>query len=300
MYREAFVCAKEEELEAFCCYSYAPETQPQPFDPSDPFQQMVIGLHGRTISPWGSDFDLVSSTADGFAPGFLGRKEGWKLYVNCEAEEFDLPDDARGLDKALRERLPGLDFPLSGPASKVKIGKWYVPFVFVKEGAPKTMRDERRASMFYSVALEQRWEKIYGVERRSDEEEEGSIVTVDCSVRSEVARIGDREAEIVRDVGDSGLVWFKSGDGSGVDSRVGLSSVLVERIKWEEERGGFYGVGKVKEVRVERREECGGNFKWKRFGCYVLVERFVFQRMDGTLALSYEFRHTHQVRTKWE
>ncbi|TQD75209.1 hypothetical protein C1H46_039250 [Malus baccata] len=47
-------------------------------------------------------------------------------------------------------------------------------------------------------------------------------------------------------------------------------------------------------------EEFGGVYKWRKFGCYVLVERFVLKRMDGSLVLTYDFRHTHHIRSTWE
>lgn len=51
---------------------------------------------------------------------------------------------------------------------------------------------------------------------------------------------------------------------------------------------------------MKRIEEFGGVGEWRKFGCYVLVERFVLKRMDGSLVLTYDFKHTHHVRTKWE
>ncbi|CAB4295499.1 unnamed protein product [Prunus armeniaca] len=74
-------------------------------------------------------------------------------------------------------------------------------------------------------------------------------------------------------------------------------------MKWEQGRVGWVG-GNERRVRVERVEEFGGTGgRWKRFGCYVLVERFVLKRMsmNGSLALlTYDFKHTHQIRSKWE
>ncbi|CAN1296165.1 hypothetical protein LINPERPRIM_LOCUS23052 [Linum perenne] len=55
-------------------------------------------------------------------------------------------------------------------------------------------------------------------------------------------------------------------------------------------------------VRLMKRVEFeGGAVKiWKRFGYFVLVERFVLRRIDGSFLMSYEFKHLHQFRTKWE
>ena len=99
---------------------------------------------------------------------------------------------------------------------------------------------------------------------------------------------------------DDGFMWFKSSDGVGGERSVGLSMKIVERMKWEQERVGWVS-GDERQVRVERVEEFGGTGEWKKFACYVLVERFVLKRMDGSLALLiYDFKHTHQIRCKWE
>ncbi|KAL4303782.1 hypothetical protein GQ457_10G027810 [Hibiscus cannabinus] len=84
-------------------------------------------------------------------------------------------------------------------------------------------------------------------------------------------------------------MWF----GSSM-AGVGLSLVIVERMKWEEERSGWKGGHE----RLKKMEKNGG--VWNKFGCYVLVERFVLRRMDGSLVLTYDFKHTHVVRNKWE
>lgn len=56
------------------------------------------------------------------------------------------------------------------------------------------------------------------------------------------------------------------------------------------------------EKRVNKVEEFGGKMKseWREFCCYVLVERFVLKRRDGSLVLTCDFRHTHQIRSRWE
>lgn len=295
--REAFACSTEEELETCCFYTYAPETQPQVFDPRNIYQQMEISLHGRQISPWGSDFEAKSIAPDGFAPGFLGRREGWKLLIRSDqGPEFDL-GDAQGLNAGLRTHLPDFNFALSCEKSMpVVVGKWYTPFMFVKEGTPKTLKDQMRMSMFYEITLEQNWEQIFACDNNNTSG--GNSVAVDAVVKSEVVVVGGLEAVVdERDLGD-GVLWFRSVNNAGSETSIGLSLALVERMKWEQERVG-YVVGKEKEV--EKREEYkGGLGEWKRFGCYVLVERFVFKRLDGSLALTHKFRHTHQIRTKWE
>ncbi|KAH7515383.1 hypothetical protein FEM48_Zijuj10G0020600 [Ziziphus jujuba var. spinosa] len=120
-----------------------------------------------------------------------------------------------------------------------------------------------------------------------------NAVVVDVSIEREEVAIGGRKdggVHVERD-GFNGLMWSK-GDGISV----GLSLVILERMEWEEKRFGWVG-GKEKEVRVKKVEEFG---EWKKFGCYVLVERFVLKRMDGSLVLTYDFRHTNQIRSRWE
>jgi hypothetical protein len=83
---------------------------------------------------------------------------------------------------------------------------------------------------------------------------------------------------------------------------VGLDMVLWERMRWEVEKGGRWvataGNGDEERIqRTERRDDGLGH--WSKFGCYLLVERFVLRRMDGTVALTCEFRHTDKIRAKW-
>uniref|UniRef100_J3MSY2 Uncharacterized protein n=1 Tax=Oryza brachyantha TaxID=4533 RepID=J3MSY2_ORYBR len=47
--------------------------------------------------------------------------------------------------------------------------------------------------------------------------------------------------------------------------------------------------------RIERVERHAGRDSWDRFGCYLLVEMFVLRRMDGSVALTHDFR----IRTLW-
>ena len=154
--------------------------------------------------------------------------------------------------------------------------------------------------MYYEMTLEQRWEKIYTCEQ-SDLIEGHNAVVVDVPVERQVVAIGGREGGgKVHAEGDvvNGLVWYKGDQGS----QVGLSLVIVERMEWEEKRVGWVNGGKERKVRVKKVEEYGGKKKseLREFGCYVLVERFVLKRMDGSLVLTCDFRLTHQIRSRWE
>ncbi|KAE9615430.1 hypothetical protein Lalb_Chr04g0255131 [Lupinus albus] len=114
-----------------------------------------------------------------------------------------------------------------------------------------------------------------------------------------VARVAGRDAVCDENGVQESVLWFKSFDEKGAEISVGLSLEIVERMKWEQGRVGWVG-GNDRKVRLERVEEFGLNKMWKHFSCYVLVESFVLKRMDGKLVLAYDYRHTHQIRCKWE
>ncbi|KAL3582029.1 hypothetical protein D5086_016361 [Populus alba] len=82
------------------------------------------------------------------------------------------------------------------------------------------------------------------------------------------------------------------------ETSVGLRMEIVEGMKWVQGVGG--ASGDEREVRVKREEVFDGKGRWRRFGCYVLVERFALKRMDGSLLLTYDFRHPHRIRSGWE
>ena len=171
--------------------------------------------------------------------------------------------------------------------------------MFVKEG--KRVKEQMKKSVFYELTLEQRWEKIFSKEN-IEHSGENRGVFIDVVVQTEVAKVEGRESVWDDEHGVDGerVVWFKS-FGDGVSERsVGLSLEIVDGMKWEQERVGWIG-GNERQVRVERVEEFEGTMnKWVKFGCYVVVESFVLKAMDGRLVLSYEFRHKHQIRCKWE
>ncbi|KAJ6670678.1 hypothetical protein OIU85_014533 [Salix viminalis] len=205
---------------------------------------------------------------------------------------FELKE-AAGVDRNLRARLPDFHFPLSQRSSApVALGSWYCPFMFIKEGK---LKDQMSISRYYGMKLEQRWEQIFASEYNSSD---GHSVVVNAVVQRETVSVAGREAAPDRRNTADGVMWFRSsGDvGGGGGASVGLSLEIVEGMKWERGRGGWLG-GDETEVTVERVEEFGGIGGWKKFGCYVLVERFVLTRMDGSLVLTYDFKHTHHIRS---
>ncbi|KAF9677251.1 hypothetical protein SADUNF_Sadunf08G0088500 [Salix dunnii] len=282
---EAHTNATEDDV-ATCCFGCCiPDMETEPFDPKDVRQQFEIRKRG-----WGG-YVAKSAAPDGFPPGFLRRK-GWRVETST-ASDFKL-NEAPGLDRNLRDRLPDFHFPLSQTSSaSVVVGKWYCPFMFIKEGK---LKDQLTASRYYEMTLEQRWEQIFTCENGLSG---GNSVIVDAVVQREVIAVAGREVEPdERNVVD-GVMRFRSSSNGGGEASLGLGLEIVERMKWEQERAGWLG-GNESYVTVKRVEEFGGIGGWKKLGCYTLVERFVLRRMDGSLVLTYDFKHTHQIRSRWE
>ncbi|KAK8567458.1 hypothetical protein V6N13_105423 [Hibiscus sabdariffa] len=278
---EAFTNSSEED--AFtCCFSRCfPDIKRQPADHHDVYQQFEISkTSGCSVG-----FVAKSVAPDGVPPGFLKRK-GWTAGFSTP-RSFHL-GEGPGLDTALRARLPQFDFPLSCKNSQpLVVGKWYCPFIFIKDGAPK---DQMAKSRYYEMTLEQQWEQVFAC---NNDYNEDNMVVVDVGVEREEVRVNGMSREISVEDRETidGVMWF-----GGSTAGVGLSLVIVERMKWEQERFGWNG-GHERLKKVEKMEKNG---VWNKFGCYVLVERFVLRRMDGSLVLTYDFKHTHVVRNKWE
>ena len=153
--------------------------------------------------------------------------------------------------------------------------------------------------MYYQMTLEQSWEQIYSCEIDSSKGND-SAVDVDVSVEREVVMVSGNEVTNVERDGANGVVWFRSLSKVGGEVCLGLSLEIVERMEWEQKRVGWVR-GNEKRVRVKKVEEFGGMKNgWRRFGCYVLVEKFLLRRTDGSLVLMHDFKHTHQIRSKWE
>lgn len=159
--------------------------------------------------------------------------------------------------------------------------------------------------MFYKMTLEQWWEKISSSVNNG--EDDANVVHVNVNVQREVNYVYGMQGERDDRVRHLGFVGFRVRDrncrrrrwGGGGGVVVGLSLAIVEKMRWVQEEGGWVG-GREKELRVERVEEIASENGWQRFGCFVLVESFVLRRMDGSLVLRCDFRHTHRVQCKWE
>ncbi|KAJ4961970.1 hypothetical protein NE237_021880 [Protea cynaroides] len=292
---EAFASSSGDDEATCCCFNFVTDLKPRELDHEDVYQQIEIAVWESCLGS--SGYVARSVAQDGIPPRFLARK-GWKVYASTP-RHYQL-SEAQGVNTSLRARLPRFEFPLSSNKSSetMVVGKWDSPFMFIKE--EEKLKDQMKRSMFYEITLQQQWKQIYECENHLNDH---NFVVVDVSVQREVALLSGAEALHNHTNVTEGVIWFSTVNGAaagGESSRVGLSSAVVKRMRWEQERVGWVG-GKENQVRVERVEEFqGGKNGWKKYGCYVLVERFVFKRMDGSLLLTYEYRHAHQIRGKWE
>ncbi|XP_022159269.1 uncharacterized protein LOC111025679 [Momordica charantia] len=293
---KAYRCSREDDITTCCFGDVLSDKKPIPFNLKDIYQQFQIHRHH------GGGFFAQAVAPDGVPPKFL-RTKGWKMR---SSSSLHLPfEEALGLDSSRRQLLPDFDFPIFTTRSpSVVIGKWYCPFVFVRENSV-SIRTQMKRSPIYSLTLEQCWEEIFSCE--SANAETSSVVTVAVDVVREAVLVAGREAE--REEGDrhrKGFVWFKvsnRSDGGGKAMAVGLSVALVEKMRWVQEAGGWFGGGEnggEKVVRVEKVEEIRSENEWRRFSLYMLVESFVLRRLNGGLLWKYNFRHTHTIKCKWE
>ncbi|KAL6596169.1 hypothetical protein ACP70R_047533 [Stipagrostis hirtigluma subsp. patula] len=254
-------CSRDEDMVTCCFCRCISDVEPRPFDPADVYQQVEI------VQRRPGRFTARAVAGDGF-PYFLYRKKYWRVYAS-KPKNFDL-GEARGLDAALRSRqLAIVPEALSAPVNTA-VGKWYCPFYLIKEhGVPPPEQMDRSA--FYEVALEQRWEPAHAHGGGSKVASKKVLVGGSVEAMQEAAgssRHGD------------GYVWFRA---AASGQRVGVCTSVWERMRWEAYRGGW----------VDEDEDAG-----KVAGGEVLVETFVVKRMDGSVAVAFDFVHLNKVRAK--
>ncbi|XP_023771692.1 uncharacterized protein LOC111920354 [Lactuca sativa] len=292
---EAFACSKEEDMTPCCFCNCVSDVKPRPLEPNDVYQQFEIVPYKASCRGDGS-FNAKSVAEDGYPPHFLRRK-GWEIYTKTP-KNYELRE-ANGLNDSLRSRLPEFSFsPSNKTSNSVVVGKWYCPFMFIKEGR---LNEQVKMSIFYEMTLEQKWEPVF--EQENEHNDKGNDVFVKASFQNEAVFIGESQQEAIWDEKDmvDGTLWFFCRGADNVkEESVGLRREIVERMRWEEEKVGWVDGGDNRIHMVTREEKFEGSGGWKRFGCYVLVERFVLKRMDGTLVMAYDFRHIHQIKTIFE
>ncbi|KAF9624787.1 hypothetical protein IFM89_013868 [Coptis chinensis] len=276
---QACTCSKEEDMSTCCFCRCVKDVNPRAFDHRDIYQQVQIfkrryGYLAKSIA------------TDGFPPFFLRRK-GWTVFTSSSFQ--NQLSEAHGLNFSLRKSLPKFDFTNSNKRStSVVVGKWYCPFVFVKEIG--LVKDQMKSSLYYVMTLEQCWEEIFSCENNN----KSNTVSVNVNVQKEVNSLFGVEAMKDDTHARDGTIWYNNAGRGGGQLSLGLSIAIVEKMRRVQEMGGW------RDVNVERIEEFKGEKGWKRFGCYVLVERFALSRLDGTLLLTCDFRHNHQIQSKWE
>ncbi|KAK6789703.1 hypothetical protein RDI58_013503 [Solanum bulbocastanum] len=266
-------------MQSFCFCRSVRDVKRKPLDPEEAYQQIEICLYNTGCSGRGSFF-AKSLAPDGFPPRFL-RRRGWHLRAKTP-KICELYDDAQGLNAKLRQQLPDFNFTTSCKSSEVVVGKWYCPFVFIKDGM--VLKEQMERSMFYEMTLEQRWEQFFTCQ--NDKINVGNSVLVDVALDTEVVLIAGTNKATWDDKNIvEGVIWFRSYDKDGnVVTSLGLRREIVQRMKWEQERGGWKHQGRIKQVEQNRENSSG----WRRYSCYVLVEKFVLRRMDKSLVMTYD------------
>lgn len=299
--RRVSACSREEDKTTCCFCTCVNDVPPRPFKHDDLYLQVEVQPLPRTRR-----FTAGAVVAGGIPPEYLRRK-GWK--VSTESSKYDLADDANGVDVPLRRRTPDLGGgggSTSPSPVVVVVGRWYVPFIFVRvddDERRRVRKDLVRRCMFYRMTLEQSWKQIYSCTRETPAPAQ---VMVTATVRRSEPRLGGTYPAQEEEVGADGVKWFRPAATTAAAAAVGrralgLNVVVWERMRWELERGGW--VAGDEEERIERVERCdveGLQGQWDKFECYMLVETFVLTRMDGSVALSYQFSHTDKIRTTWE
>ncbi|PIN13424.1 hypothetical protein CDL12_13950 [Handroanthus impetiginosus] len=262
----AFTCSREDDkTNCFFCQCIN-DIKPKPLDPNNIYQQIHF-LPYEALRNTRGTFLVTSIAPDGYPPYFF-RREGWTVQTKTP-RHFKLELTAQGLDSKLRARFPDSNLSQSSV-----------------EG---TLKNQMTKSMYNEVTLEQRWEQIFTCKKKNNYDHKS--VVVDALIEKEEVFVGGIKA--LRTEKD-GVVWFaNNGGGMGV----GLRVEVVERMKWEQERGGWVG-GEEREVKISKEFKESGD--WRVFGCYVLVERFNLRRMDGSLVMCYDFKHFDVIKSKWE
>ncbi|XP_028803434.1 uncharacterized protein LOC114758552 [Neltuma alba] len=284
---EASTSSNDKDMGTCFCCNYIKDVKPRPLNPSDEYQRFEI-----VKKRWG--FQANSVAPNGFPPLFLRRS--WTLSTKTP-QHYHL-SEALGIDHSLRHHLPPFTLPSSQSdhSEAMVIGKWYCPFMFVKEEG-MSLKKQMKKSVFYEMTFERRWDKVFSKENS----EKSNEVLVDTVVKTQVAEMdGGREAVWEKGrIGDERVTWFKSLEGG--ERRVALSKAIVERMRWEGGRSDWVGRNN-KEMRVKRVEKIKGmkKGKWRNFGLYVLVESFMLKRMDESFVLTHDFRYSNHVKCTWE
>ncbi|KAI9083375.1 hypothetical protein K1719_034589 [Acacia pycnantha] len=296
---KACKCARERNIVSCCLSNLLNDKKPKAFNLKDLYQIFKIHTHHR-------GFFARSIVSDGIPPAFL-RTKGWTLHsskTSYSKRSCRKLSEALGLDTALRSQLPRFYFPYTTQRSApVVVGRWYCPFIFVREGVSRRFRRQMKKSIFYSMTLQQKWEEIYTCGRHeiTMEGENGvGVVVVNADVEREMIMVGGMKASKSDRVDPNGFFWYRAYDPRRrIRASVGLNMAIVENMRWVQEEGGR-ACGREKVVRIREQVRRLEGSEWQKLSCYVMVESFCLRRLDGRLLLRYDFRHTQKIRYKWE
>ncbi|KAK4357919.1 hypothetical protein RND71_023529 [Anisodus tanguticus] len=128
----------------------------------------------RPLSYYQKNPDELSLPPEGPNIGYLEVQDEesetyccFGLCKNYDILDLPLPQNKKltvrnvsgtGLNAELWQQLPEFNFtPSSKSSDVVVVGKWYCPFVFIKDGM--VLKEQMKRSMFYEMTLEQRWEQ---------------------------------------------------------------------------------------------------------------------------------------------
>lgn len=280
-------CSTEEDMTNFYFFSCVKDIRPRSLEPNSQYQQIQVIRKRR-------GFTSQCIASDGFPPQFLRRK-GWSVSPDDLRGKHGRLAYVRGENAHLRAQLPPFNFSIWEKRSPIVIvGEWYCPFIFIKE-LGNSFEDPKIQLMetpFYKMELEKFWEEIYKTEVSTA----GNDILVQTTIRvEEPLLLGTEAVEETRD--DDGSVWMKGLlQENGKLKGVRLSWPIIAKMRADQGRQGSEATGR--DVRVDKLFSNVGIER--KFVCYVVVERYVLKRMDGSVALTYSFRNCNQMEGKWE
>jgi hypothetical protein len=279
-------CSKEEDIVPCCLSNCIDDISPGPLEPNNPYQQIQI-------IPEGHRFNAKCITSDGFPPRFL-RWTDWRIEAKDLRGELGRLACVRGENVSLRAQSPPFNFSLSEKRSPiVTVGEWYCPFIFINEKGNRFEhpKNQLMETPFYKMHLEKFWEEIYSTEVGTGREE----IFVDRTIRVEEALLlGSEAVEESRE--NDGSVWMKGlVQENGKLNGVRVSWPIIAKMRADQGREGSEAL--CRDVRVEKSFNNSGI--GRKFVCCIVVERYVLKRIDGSLVLTYTFRHCDQIKGKW-
>uniref|UniRef100_J3MSY6 Uncharacterized protein n=1 Tax=Oryza brachyantha TaxID=4533 RepID=J3MSY6_ORYBR len=206
---------------------------------------------------------------------FFGPKLTWTAY-------FDLGETLHGAQRSapLARSLShahghAAATTPTATAATVAVGRWYTPFFLIMEDGvpPKTQMDK---ATFYEIVLEQRWEAMGGAPPAATKR---ALVGGSVEVEEEAVAASAR-------TGGDGYLRFSAATWPP-GQRVAVHASLWERMVWEEQKGGW-----VADEDGSVRKRIAGAGVGSRS---VLVERFAVRRMDGSVAVAFDFFHVNKI-----